>query len=81
MQGNNTTTVFRRETMMEPLPNSAVQYDNILKMICHALADNVNTNPEKSILIKASVKLNQPPKYDGKKDLEQFEVWVAGILR
>ena len=38
-------------------------------------------DPEKSMLAKVGVKLAHPETYAGGSDLEEFEVFVAGILR
>ena len=50
-------------------------------MIRVALDDNINTNPEKSVLAKVGIKLAHPETYVGGSDLEEFEVFMAGILR
>ena len=50
-------------------------------MICAALAEGQHTDPDKSVLTQASVKLDHPETYVGGSDLKEFEVFVAGILR
>ena len=50
-------------------------------MICTALAEGQHTNPDKSVLTRASVKLDHPETYVGGSDLKEFKVFVAGILR
>jgi hypothetical protein len=50
-------------------------------MICIALADAADMDPEKSLLAKAGVKLKHPEPYSGGSDLEEFEGFVANILR
>jgi hypothetical protein len=50
-------------------------------MIRIALADAVDMDPEKSPLAKASVKLKHPEPHSGGSDLEEFEGFVANILR
>ena len=50
-------------------------------MICTALAERQHTDPDKSVLTRAGVKLDHPESYVGGSDLEEFEVFVAGILR
>ena len=52
-----------------------------MHMICMALEDNMHVDPEKSMLAKASVKLAHLETYMGGSDLEEFEVFIAGILR
>ena len=39
-----------------------------------------NTDPDKSVLTQAGVKLTHPETYVGSSDLEEFEVFIAGIL-
>ena len=43
--------------------------------------DGKNAKPEKSFLVKAGIKLGQPPTYDGERNLEKFEGWVASLLQ
>ena len=50
-------------------------------MIRTALAEGQNTDPDKSVLMQASVKLDHPETYTGSSDLEEFKVFIAGILR
>ena len=57
------------------------QYDAIVHMICAMLAAGQHTDPDKSALIRASIKLDHPETYVGGSDLEEFEVFIAGILR
>ena len=57
------------------------QYDGIAHMIRAALAEGQHTDPDKSVLMRAGVKLDHPETYTGGSDLEEFEVFIAGILR
>ena len=50
-------------------------------MIHTLLAEGQHTDPDKSVLTQANVKLDHPETYAGSSDLEEFEVFVAGILR
>ena len=50
-------------------------------MICAVLAEGQHTDPDKSVLTRAGVTLDHPETYAGGSDLEEFEVFVAGILR
>ena len=50
-------------------------------MICAALAEGQHTDPDKSVLTRAGVKLDHPETYVGSSDLKEFKVYVAGILR
>ena len=57
------------------------QYDGIACMIHAALAEGQHTDPDKSVLTRASVKLDHPETYTCGSDLEEFKVFIAGILR
>ena len=57
------------------------QYNGIMHMICAMLAEGQHADPDKSVLIRASVKLDHPETYAGGSDLKEFEVFIAGILR
>ena len=57
------------------------QYDGIARMIRAALAKGQHTDPDKSVLTRAGIKLDHPETYVGGSDLKEFEVFIAGILR
>ena len=57
------------------------QYNGIAHMICAVLAEGQHTDPDKSVLTRAGIKLDHPETYAGSSDLEEFEVFIAGILR
>ena len=57
------------------------QYDGIAHMIHAVLAEGQHTDPDKSVLMQAGVKLDCPETYVGSSDLEAFKVFIAGILR
>ena len=59
----------------------AEQYDGIARMIRAALAEGQHTAPDESVLTRAGIKLDHPETYAGGSDLEEFEVFIAGILR
>ena len=50
-------------------------------MIHATLAEGQHTDPDKSVLIRAGIKLDHPDTYAGGSDLEEFKVFIAGILR
>ena len=50
-------------------------------MIHAVLAEGQHTGPDKSVVTRAGVKLDHPETYAGGSDLEEFEVFIAGILR
>ena len=57
------------------------QYDSIAHMIHAVLAEGQHTDPDKSVLTQAGIKLDHPETYMGGSDLKEFEVFIAGILR
>ena len=57
------------------------QCDGIAHMICAVLAKGQHTDPDKSVLTWAGVKLDHQETYVGGSDLKEFEVFIAGILR
>ena len=57
------------------------QYNGIVHMICTMLAEGKHIDPDKSVLIRASIKLDHLDTYAGGSDLKEFEVFIAGILR
>ena len=50
-------------------------------MIHAMLAEGQYMDPDKSVLIRAGIKLVHTDTYAGGSDLEEFKVFVAGILR
>ena len=57
------------------------QYDGIAHMIHATLAEGQHTDPDKSVLIRAGVKLDHPETYMGSSDLKEFKVFIASILK
>ena len=57
------------------------KYYGIACMIRAALARGQHTDPDMSVLTGAGIKLDRPETYVGSSDLEEFEVFIAGILR
>ena len=51
------------------------QYDGIARMIHAALAEGQHTDPDKSVLKRAGIKLDHPETYTGSSDLEEFEAF------
>ena len=46
-------------------------------MIRAALAKGQHTDPDKSVLMRAGIKLDHPETYTGGSDLEEFEVFIV----
>ena len=57
------------------------QYDGIACMIHAMLAKGLYTDPDKSVLIRASIKLDYSDTYGGGSDLEFLKVFIACLLR
>ena len=72
-------------TVSQGIPNHidvpSEQYDGIARMIHAALAEGQHTDPDKSVLTQASIKLDHPETYAGGSDLKEFKVFIAGNLR
>jgi hypothetical protein len=45
-----------------------------------AIESSKDTDPEKSVLTKAGIKMVHPESYSGGADLEEFEIFVPGVL-
>jgi hypothetical protein len=56
-------------------------FDSITGMVRVAIEASKGTDPEKSVLAKAGVKVVHPDSYCGGSDLKEFEIFVAGVLR
>jgi len=67
--------------ILDQLDSNPELYDGITHMIHVALEDNMHADPETFVLAKASIKLAHLETYAGSSDLEEFEVFIAGILR
>ena len=48
------------------------QYDGIAHMIRAVLAEGQHTDPDKSVLTRAGIKLDHPETYVGGSDLKEF---------
>ena len=85
---HETTHYHRRSvalTNSQGIPNHvdvpSEQYNGIARMIHAVLAEGQHTDPDKSVLTRAGIKLDHPETYVGSSDLKEFEVFIAGILR
>jgi hypothetical protein len=67
--------------IMDNSDGSREPYDGITQMICIALADAADMDPEMSLLAKAGMKLKHPEPYSGGSNLKEFEGFIANILR
>ena len=55
--------------------------DSITRMVRVALEENRDADPEKSALAQVGIKIPHPGTYSGSADLEELEIFVAGVLR
>ena len=72
-----------RELLMPPmaLGQGTVNMLSITHMVRVTLDENKDADPDRSVLTRAGIKLQPPEPYSGSADLEEFEVFVAGVLR
>ena len=54
--------------------------DPITCMICAALDDNKDMNPDNSIIVKMKLNIASPEEYSGSLDLKVYKTFVTGIL-
>ena len=60
--------------------SSTSSSDSITRMVRVVLEDNRDTDPEKSALARAGIKIPHPGTYSGSADLKELEIFIAGIL-
>ena len=56
-------------------------HDPIMRMLCSALEESQEDNPDDSIVMQTRLNISPPEEYSGSLDLEVYETFVAGILR
>jgi hypothetical protein len=61
-------------------PETADPFDGVTCMVVVAIKSSKDTDPEKSVLTKVGIKMAHPESYSGGADLEEFEIFVAGVL-
>ena len=49
-------------------------------MVCSALEERWDNNPNELIVTQMSLNISPPEEYSGSSDLEVYEMFVAGIL-
>ena len=50
-------------------------------MICSALEENQEDNPDDSVIAWMRLNISPPEEYSGSSDLEVYKTFVAGILQ
>ena len=56
-------------------------HDPIMCMLCSALEESWEDDPNVSIVVQTRLNISPPEEYSGSSDLEVYETFVAGILR
>ena len=56
-------------------------HDPIMCMVCSALEENQEDNPNNSVVAWTRLNISPPEEYSGSSDLEVNETFVIGILR
>ena len=55
-------------------------HDPIMHMVCSALEERWDNNPNELIVTQMRLNIIPPEEYSGSSDLEVYEMFVAGIL-
>ena len=55
-------------------------HDPIMRMLCSALEESREDDPDDSIIAQTRLNISPPEEYSGSLDLEVYETFVAGIL-
>ena len=55
-------------------------HDPIMHMLCSALEESWEDNPDDSIVVQRRLNRSPPEEYSGSSDLKVYETFVAGIL-
>ena len=56
-------------------------HDPIMRMVCSALEESWEDDPDVSIVMRTRLNISPPEEYSGSSDLEVYETFVAGILQ
>ena len=56
-------------------------HDPIMCMLCSALEESQEDDPNDSIVAQTGLNISPPKEYSGSLDLEVYEMFVAGILQ
>ena len=56
-------------------------HDPIMHMVCSALEESQEDDPDDSIVTRMRLNISPPEEYSGSSDLKVYETFVAGILR
>ena len=56
-------------------------YDPIMCMVCSALEENWEDNPDNSVIAQMRLNISSLEEYSGSSDLKVYETFVAGVLQ
>ena len=56
-------------------------HDPIMRMLCSALEESWEDDPNDSIVAQMRLNISPPEEYSGSSDLKVYETFVTGILR
>ena len=56
-------------------------HDSIMHMVCSALEESWEDNPDDSIIAWMRLNISPPEEYSGSSDLKVYETFIAGILQ
>ena len=56
-------------------------HDPIICMVCGALEESWEDNPDDSIIAQMRLNISPPEEYSGSSDLKVYKTFIAGILR
>ena len=52
-----------------------------MRMVCSALEESQEDDPDDSIITQTRLNISPPEEYSGSSDLEVYEMFIAGILQ
>ena len=55
-------------------------HDPIMCMVCSALEESQEDNPDDSIITQMRLNISPPEEYSGSSDLKVYKTFIAGIL-
>jgi hypothetical protein len=71
-------------TFSQGIPDQSevfVPFNSVTRMVRVAIEFSKDTDSEKSVIAKAGVKMAHPESYSGGTDLQEFKIFVAGVLQ
>ena len=69
------------ETALVYLTRDHDYHDLIMHMLCSALEESQEDDPNDSIVVRMRLNISPPEEYSGSSDLKVYETFVTGILR